>query len=89
MVEYISVQDRPREFMVWLKRLELAGFSYEIVVEDYLIKRIIVREPDNGFWKDVCYGRILGSEMISYKQKIYIPRMVDGNFVYNYNGNNK
>lgn len=86
MVELISVEKRNKEFDDFLTRLRETGCSYEAVVENGNITKLYVRIPDDGNWKDLKYGRILGSKVVSYKQTIYIPRIVDGKFIYNYNG---
>ncbi len=86
MVELISVKKRNKEFDDFLERLIQTGCSYEAVIENGNVTKLYVRIPDNGDWKDLKYGRILGSKVVSYKQTIYIPRIVDGKFIYNYNG---
>jgi len=86
MVELISVKKRNKEFDDFLERLIQTGCSYEAVIENGNVTKLYVRIPDNGDWSDMRYGRILGSKVVSYKQTIYIPRIVDGKFIYNYNG---
>jgi len=86
MVELISVKKRNKEFDDFLERLIQTGCSYEAVIENGNVTKLYVRIPDNGNWSDIRYGRILGSKVVSYKQTIYIPRIVDGKFIYNYNG---
>jgi len=87
MVEKISVRNKPKEFIDWLERLKLAGFSYELIIEYYYIERVYVKESDDGNWKNISHGRVIGSSGMGYKQTTYMPRMVDGKFIYNYNGN--
>ena len=44
---------------------------------------------DNGDWKKVKFGRLLGSKVVSYIEVVYLPRIVDGKFIYNYDEKNK
>ncbi len=86
MVRPITVVEKNKDFEKFLAQLRETGCSYEVVIEDGKISKLYVRVPDNGNWSDIRYGRILGSKVVSYKQTIYIPRVVDGKFIYNYNG---
>lgn len=89
MIEYVNVREKPREFEEFLEQLAKMGFAYEIIIEDYEVKRMYVKEPDNGDWKNIRHGRVLGSSEIRYKWHSYLPRMVDGKFTYDYNDKNK
>jgi len=86
MVRPITVVEKNKDFEKFLAQLRETGCSYEVVIEDGKVSKLYVRVPDNGNWSDIRYGRILGSKVVSYKQTIYIPRVVDGKFIYNYNG---
>jgi hypothetical protein len=89
MIEYLTTKDNNSDFNLFLKRLRETGCSYEVVVEDGKITKLYVRVPDDGNWKRVKFGRIIGSKMVSYIQTVYLPRLVDGNFIYDYNEKNK
>jgi len=89
MVEYLTTRSNNPEFRLFLKRLKETGCSYEAVVEDGKITKLYVRVPDTGDWKSLRFGRIIGSEVVSYIQTVYLPRLVDGNFIYNYDDKNK
>lgn len=88
-VTYLTT-DRPNhEFNLWLSQVREMGWSCEIVVEGNRIDKIHVKMPaekdnSNGDWRDVEYGRIILSKVVSYKQKVFLPRIVDGKFIYNY-----
>ena len=86
MVRPITVVEKNKDFEKFLAQLRETGCSYEVVIEDGKVSKLYVRVPDNGNWSGIRYGRILGSKVVSYKQTIYIPRVVDGKFIYNYNG---
>jgi hypothetical protein len=85
MVRLITVIEKNKEFEEFLTRLRETNCSYEIVIEDGKVSKLYVRIPDNGDWSDLRYGRIFGSKMVSYKQTIYLPRVVDGKFIFDYN----
>jgi hypothetical protein len=85
----ITVAEKNKDLLTFLKRLIETGCSYEVAIEDGKITNIYVRIPDNGDWSEVRYGRILGSKVVSYIQTTYRPRIVDGNFIYNHNENKK
>jgi hypothetical protein len=84
MVEYLTTGEKNRELNIFLERLKLTGCLYEMTVENGKITKIYVRRPDDGNWKKVKFGRIIGSEVVSYIQTVYLPRLVDGKFIYNY-----
>lgn len=84
MIEFLTTKQRNEEFEIFLERLRETGCSYEIVIEDGKITKLYVRIPDDGDWKPVRFGRIIGSKVVSYIQTVYLPRLVDGNFIYNY-----
>ena len=85
MVRLITVKEKNKDFEAFLAQLRESGCSYEAVIVDGKITRLYVRIPDNGDWSDISYGRILGSKMLSYIEAVYLPRVVDGKFIYNYN----
>ena len=84
MIEYLTTKQHNDEFEIFLERLRETGCSYEVVVEDGKITKLYVRIPDDGNWKPLRFGRIIGSKVVSYIQTVYLPRLVDGNFIYNY-----
>lgn len=86
MVRLITVVEKNEDFEKFLEQLRETGCNYEVIIEDGKVTKLYVRIPDNGDWSDMKYGRILGSKVVCYKQTIYIPRVVDGKFIYNYNG---
>ena len=86
MVRLITVVEKNKDFEKFLEQLRETGCNYEVIIEDGEITKLYVRIPDNGDWSDIRYGRILGSKMVCYKQKIYIPRVGDGKIIDNYNG---
>jgi hypothetical protein len=71
--------------MLWLKRVIEIGCSYEIVVEDGEIARVYVREGDDGDWSNITHGRIIGTKVLSFKQRVFMPRLVNGKFISDYN----
>lgn len=89
MIEYLTTNNKNAEFNVFLKQLEETGCSYEMVVENGKIIKLYVRTPSDGVWKGLEYGRIFGSKMVSYIQTVYLPRLVDGKFIYNFNEKNE
>ena len=88
-IEFITTKDKNRDFELFLERLRETDCSYELIIENGKITKVYVRLPDDGNWRQVRYGRILGSKMVSYIQTVYLPRLVDGNFIYNYNEKTK
>ena len=89
MVKLIPADRTNEEFETFLARLRETGCSYEGVVEEGRIVRLYVRIPDDGKKRNLQFGRIIGSKMVSYIETVYLPRIVDGKFIYNYNGKNK
>lgn len=86
MVEFLTTAEPNREFKLFLERLRKTGCSYELVVENGKITKLYVREQSSvESWSRLKFGRIIGSEIVSYIQAVYLPRLVDGKFIYNYN----
>lgn len=71
------------DFLLWLAQLRELGWTYEIVVEDGYIDKVHLRMPDDGDWSNVRFGRIIGSKVVCYKQMVYLPRLIEGKFIYN------
>jgi hypothetical protein len=82
---FITVDNVHPELRTFLERLRLTGCTYELVIENGNIDKIHIKMPDDGNWKDIRYGRIIGSKMVAYKQKVVLPRIIDGKFIYDYN----
>jgi len=89
MVEYVRTDDNSPEFRLFLERLKEAGFSYDAIINDGNIIKVYARMVDNGDWKKIKFGRLLGSKVVSYIEVVYLPRIVDGKFIYNYDEKNK
>lgn len=85
MVRLITVKEKNKDFDEFLRQLREGGCSYEAVIADGKITRLYVRIPQRGDWSNVQFGRILGSKMVSYVEVVYLPRIVNGKFIYNYN----
>lgn len=84
MVEKLMTSRKSEEFELWLKQLREFGFSYEIIIENGAIQRVYVREDDDGNWANVIFGRIFGSAHLSFKQRVYQPRLVDDKLIIDY-----
>lgn len=80
----LRVSDNNREFLKWLRQLKEFGFTYEVVIENGDIQRVYVREDDNGDWSNITYGRIYGSAHVSYKQRVFHPRVVKDKLIIDY-----
>lgn len=80
----LRVSDNNREFLKWLMQLKAMGFTYEVVIENGDIQRVYVREDDNGDWSNITYGRIYGSAHVSYKQRVFQPRIVEDKLIIDY-----
>ena len=80
----LRVSDNNREFLKWLMQLKAMGFTYEVVIENGDIQRVYVREDDNGDWSNITYGRIYGSADVSYKQRVFQPRIVEDKLIIDY-----
>lgn len=89
MIEYVRTDDNNPEFKLFLERLKESGFSYDAIVNDGNVIKVYARIVDDGNWKNVKFGRLLGSKMVSYIEVVYLPRIVDGKFIYNYDEKNK
>ncbi len=85
MVQKLSGKFVHPEFRLWLQRVVEIGCSYEVVIEDGQISRVYVRESDDGDWSNIDHGRIIGSKMLSFKQRVFMPRLLNGNFIEDYN----
>ncbi len=85
--ERLPASNPGEEFLDWLERIKQFGFSYEIVIEDCFIQRVYVREDDDGDWKGIQYGRVFGTSHLSFKQRVYQPRIVNDKLIIDYNGN--
>jgi len=80
----LRVTDENKEFRKWLSQLKELGFTYEIVIESGNIQRVYVREDDNGDWSNIVYGRIYGSTHVSFKQRVFHPRVVKNKLIIDY-----
>ena len=80
----LRVVDNNKDFCKWLEQLKALGYTYEIVIESGNIQRVYVREDDNGDWSDIIYGRIYGSTHVSFKQRVFHPRMVKNKLIIDY-----
>jgi hypothetical protein len=80
----LRVSDNNLEFMKWLEQLKALGFTYEVVIESGDIQRVYVREDDNGDWSNISYGRIYGSAHVSFKQRVFHPRVVRNKLIIDY-----
>lgn len=76
--------DENKEFKLWLNQLKTLGFSFEIVIEHGHIQRVYVREDDDGNWKHIQFGRIYGSPHLSFKQRVFHPRIVSDKLIVDY-----
>lgn len=86
MVLKLSTKAVNPEFKQWLERVTAIGSSYEIIIEDGEIVRVYVREGDDGNWANIGHGRVFGTKVLSFKQRVFFPRIVDGKFIADYNG---
>ena len=86
MVTKLSAKVVHPAFKLWLERAVAVGCSYEVVIEDGQITRVYIREGDDGDWSNIGHGRVIGTKMLSFKQRVFLPRMVDGKFIADYNG---
>ena len=84
MVEKLMASQRNDDFLLWLEQLKEVGFSYEIIIENGAIQRIYVREDDDGNWGGILFGRIFGSAHLSFKQRVYQPRIVNNKLIIDY-----
>ena len=84
MVEKLMACNKNEEFSLWLAQLKEVGFSYEIVIENGAIQRVYVREDDDGNWGNILFGRIFGSAHLSFKQRVYQPRIVNDKLIIDY-----
>lgn len=87
MIQKLSAKVVHPEFKLWLKRVVETGCSYEVVIEDGEIVRVYVRESDDGNWSNIGHGRVVGTKVLSFKQRVFMPRIIDGKFIADYNGN--
>jgi len=85
-VKYIRTDGENGEFRRFLEQLKESGFSYDAVIENGNVIKVYARMVDDGDWKHVKYGRLVGTKVVSYIEVVYKPRVVDGKFIYNYNG---
>lgn len=86
MVRKLSVAQPGKDFQTWLDRVIAVGCSYEIVIEKGEISRVYVKEGDDGDWSNIEHGRVFGTKVLSFKQRVFMPRLVDGKFIADYNG---
>ena len=86
IARYIRVDEGNKEFLTFLEQLKESGFSYDAVIENGNVIKVYARMVDDGNWKQIKYGRLVGSKVVSYIEVVYKPRVVDGKFIYNYNG---
>lgn len=84
MIEKIMASKKCDEFVLWLNQLKEVGFSYEIVIENGAIQRVYVREDDDGNWGNILFGRVFGSAHLSFKQRVYQPRIVNDKLIIDY-----
>lgn len=85
-VKYVRTDEENTEFRRFLEQLKESGFSYDAVIENSNVIKVYARMVDDGNWKRVKYGRLVGTKVVSYIEVVYKPRIVDGKFIYNYNG---
>jgi hypothetical protein len=86
MVKKISAKSPHKEFRLWLEQVKEVGFGYEIVIENGEVARVYVREGDDGDWSLINHGRVFGTKVISFKQRVFLPRLIDDKFIADYNG---
>lgn len=84
MTEKIMASKGNEEFSRWLTQLKELGFSYEIVIENGAVQRVYVREDDDGNWGNILFGRVFGSAHLSFKQRVYQPRIVNDKLIIDY-----
>ena len=82
----VPASNPSEEFLAWLERIKQFGFSYEIVIEDGFVQRVYVREDDDGDWRGIRYGRVFGTSHLSFKQRVYQPRIVKDKLIIDYYG---
>lgn len=80
----MRASDKNKEFKLWLQQLKALGFTYEIVIEHGDIQRVYVREDDDGDWKHIQFGRVYGSTHLSFKQRVFHPRIVGNKLIVDY-----
>lgn len=83
-IKHIRVDSLPEGFREWVDKLVEKGYEYEIIVRDGCISHIYVNEPDNGSWSDIRYGKVKGNSTVAFKQKVYVPVILNGLFVEDY-----
>ena len=89
MKQKLSAKYVHPDFRIWLERVIEVGCNYEVVIEGGEISRVYVREPDDGDWGNIDHGRIIGSKMLKFKQRVFMPRLINGNFIEDYNEKNQ
>lgn len=85
-IQKLDVRDLPDEFLTWLKTIKEERKNFNVVINEYKITHLYVNEVDDHNWSDIQFGRILGGQKMAIKQYVYKPRIVNNNFVKNYNG---
>lgn len=84
IITKIQVSNLPQEFLLWLERVKIIGYQYEVLIDHGYVTHINVYEADNGDWSDVQFGKIMGSGLLAIKQKVFKPVILNGNFLENY-----
>ena len=74
------------EFLLWLEQVKAIGCSYEVVIENGEISRVYVRESDDGNWGTIEFGRVHGTKSLSFKERVFMPRLIGDKFIPDYNG---
>lgn len=83
-VQRLEVEKLPPAFYAWYKVIQDSGWQYEFVIDGGIIVRVYVSVADDGDWRDIRYGRITGAANVAFKQRVYKPAIVNGNFIENY-----
>lgn len=87
-IQLLRTDTQNKEFRQWLRQIEEIGGSYEIVVDDFCIVKVYVKFPQTpgvGEIKKLRYGRIFGTKNVSYIRQTFLPRLIDGKFIYTLN----
>lgn len=89
MVEKLLSKKYYPDFKLWIDQVCELGGSCELVYENGALELVHLKMPcsrDNtgNDWNDLLYGRIMLSKVVSYKQRVLYPRIVDGKFIYHY-----
>ena len=85
----IQINNMPDSFIDWIESLIKFGYGCEIVINDGEVNHVVVKMEDNGDWSDVKFGKVILSEGVRFKQRIFKPAIVNNKFIENIDVNER